>query len=215
MADDANNRGENVSKRAGHRVSPEITEKRLNNVALHYVSRYSATTDSLRKVLMRRVEASARAHGTDPKEGAIWIETLVTKFQNLGYINDRAYAENRARSLLARGNSTRAVAMKLRRKGVDIENIEGALEAVREDTPDLDIAAAAALARRRGLGPYRRNFARDERRDRDLAALARAGFSYDVAKRIIEAESVDVLEAIAAGDHADDRLQYTADEAYE
>ena len=168
MTDDADKRGENAPKRAGQRESRKITEKRLNNVALDYVSRYSATTESLRRVLSRRVEAPARAHGTDPKEGAIWIETLVTKFQNLGYINDRAYAENRARSLLARGNSTRAVAMKLRRKGVDIENIEGALEAVREDTPDLDIAAAAALARRRGLGPYRRNFARDERRETHL-----------------------------------------------
>ena len=213
MADDAENRGENASKRAGHRESREVSEKRLNNVALQYVSRYSATTDSLRKLLMRRVEASARAHGTDPKEGAIWIEALVTKFQKLGYLNDHAYAKGRARSLLARGNSTRAVAMKLKGKGVDIKNIKIALEAARVDTPNLDLAAAAALARRRRLGPYRRNVAREERRDRDLAALARAGFPYDVAKRIIEAETVDVLEAILAGEYADDRLQYIADEA--
>ncbi len=215
MADDADKRGENAPKRAGQRELRKVTEKRLNNIALHYVSRYSANTDSLRKVLMRRVEASARAHGTDPKEGEIWIETLVIKFQALGYLNDRAYAESRARSLLARGNSTRAVAMKLRGKGVDIENIKVALESVREDMPDLDLAAAAALARRRRLGPYRRNVAREERRDRDLAALARAGFSYDIARRIIEAETVEVLEAIVVGEHADDRLQYTADETYE
>ena len=175
MADDADKRGENAPKRAGQRELRKVTEKRLNNIALHYVSRYSANTDSLRKVLMRRVEASARAHGTDPKEGAIWIEALVTKFQKLGYLNDHAYAKGRARSLLARGNSTRAVAMKLRGKGVDIENIKTALEAAGADTPDLDLAAAAALARRRRLGPYRRNVAREERRDRDLAALAPPG----------------------------------------
>ena len=164
---------------------------------------------------MRRVVASARAHGTDPEEGAAWIETLITKFQTLGYLNDRAYAENRARSLLARGSSSLAVAMKLREKGLDADNIEAALETAREDALDLDLVAAAALARRRRLGPYRRDDEREERRDRDLAALARAGFSYEIAKRIIEAETVDVLEVMVAGEHVDDRSRYSADSIHE
>ena len=215
MTDDADKRGENAPKKVGRRGVREVTERRLNNVALHYLSRYSATTDSLRKVLMRRVVASARAHGTDPEEGTAWIETLIIKFQTLGYLNDRAYAENRTRSLLARGSSSLAVAMKLREKGVGADNIEAALETAREDALDLDLVAAAALARRRRLGPYRRDDEREERRDRDLAALARAGFSYDIAKRIIEAETVDVLEVMVAGEHADDRLRYSADGIHE
>tara|TARA_B100002051_G_scaffold13294_1_gene11024 strand:- start:1128 stop:1775 length:648 start_codon:yes stop_codon:yes gene_type:complete len=215
MMDDADKRGENAPKKVGRRGARELTERRLSNVALHYLSRYSATTDSLRKVLMRRVVASARAHGTDPEEGAAWIETLITKFQTLGYLNDRAYAENRARSLLARGSSSLAVAMKLREKGLDADNIEAALETAREDALDLDLVAAAALARRRRLGPYRRDDEREERRDRDLAALARAGFSYEIAKRIIEAETVDVLEVMVAGEHVDDRSRYSADSIHE
>ena len=215
MMKNVNERSKKVSKRSGQRGPREVTEKRLNNVALHYVSRYSATTDSLRKVLMRRVEASARVHGTDPKDGAIWTETLIIKFQALGYLNDRAYAANRARSLLARGNSMRAVAMKLREKGISVEDIEVAFEAAREDISDLDLAAAAALARRRRLGPYRLDVAREEHRDRDLAALARAGFSYDVARCIIEAKTVNILEAIISGKPEDNRLQGPDKGAYE
>ena len=215
MTGDANKRGENAPKKVGRREPQKVTESRLNNVALHYLSRHSATTDSLRKVLMRRVAASARAHGTDPEEGATWIENLIIKFQTLGYLNDRSYAENRARTLLARGISSRAVAMRLREKGVSAENIEAALKTAREAAPDVDLIAAAALARRRRLGPYRPDNEREERRDRDLAALARAGFSYEIARRIIQAETVDVLEVIVGGEHADDGFQYFADSIYE
>ena len=55
------------------------------------------------------------------------------------------------------------------------------------------MAAAAALARRRRLGPFRRPGEREERRDKDLAALARVGFSYAVARRVIEAPSPEDL----------------------
>lgn len=190
-------------KRTGRPAPGKVTEKRLNNVALHYLARYSATSDSLRKVLMRRVAASVRAHGTDPDEGGAWVEALIGKFQGLGYLDDRAYAENRARSLLARGTPARAVAMRLREKGVGAEDIEAALEAAREDAADLDLAAAAALARRRRLGPYRDRGIRVERREKDLAALARAGFGYDLARRVVDAESVDMLEAMLMEEEAD------------
>ena len=188
----------------------KVTEKRLNNVALHYLARYSATTDSLRKVLMRRVAGSARAHGTDPEEGTAWVEALIVKFQELGYLNDRTFAETRARSLLARGTSPRGVAMKLREKGVGGDDIDAALAAAREDMPDLDLAAAAALARRRRLGPYRQPADRADRRDKDLAALARAGFSYDIARRVVEAATAEDLERMADAGGSDD-LQYVAE----
>jgi regulatory protein len=52
-----------------------------------------------------------------------------------------------------------------------------------------ELEAAATYARRRRLGPHRRDpEARAERRERDLAALARAGFSYAIAQQIIDAD---------------------------
>ena len=57
------------------------------------------------------------------------------------------------------------------------------------------MGAAARYARRRRLGPFRAAPEREERRQRDLAALARAGFAYDVARRVIEAETPGDVEA--------------------
>ena len=48
---------------------------------------------------------------------------------------------------------------------------------------------------RRRLGPFRAAPERQERRERDLAALARAGFGYDVARRVIGAETPGDVEA--------------------
>ncbi|MGY8803890.1 MAG: regulatory protein RecX, partial [bacterium] len=51
-------------------------------------------------------------------------------------------------------------------------------------------------ARRRRLGQFRLDpDVREERRQRDLAALGRSGFSYGIASRIIEAECVETLES--------------------
>ena len=49
--------------------------------------------------------------------------------------------------------------------------------------------AAHALARRRKLGPYRPG-ERSAYREKDLAALARAGFSFGIAREVIDGEKI-------------------------
>ena len=46
------------------RLPRKATPKRLQRVALHYLERYSSSSENLRRVLMRRVERSALVHGT-------------------------------------------------------------------------------------------------------------------------------------------------------
>jgi regulatory protein len=65
---------------------------------------------------------------------------------------------------------------------------------VRDDDGDVDFTAAVALARRRRLGPFSTRADRHERREKDMAALARAGFGYDIALKVIDAETPDELE---------------------
>ena len=64
-----------------------------------------------------------------------------------------------------------------------------------EQVADPDLAAAIRYAKRRRLGPFQRDeIRRVERRQKDLASLARQGFSYGIAKRVIYAESPIELE---------------------
>ena len=85
----------------------------------------------------------------------------------------------------------------LRQKGVGRTDIEAALEILEAEYANRELTAAYKYARRRRLGPYRLPEARAARRDRDLAALARAGFGYDIARRVVDAASVEDLEAEA------------------
>lgn len=173
----------------------EVTPRYLENAALYYLERFATSAANLRAVLMRKVAKSAYHHGTDTKEGEVWIDALIARFCASGLLDDRAYSEARVASLRRQGNSARTIRGKLLQKGVDVEIIEEALEnhgaeddrSVRDEEAD----AAMRLARRRRLGPFAPAARRAARRDKDMAALARAGFSYDIARRIIDAAPED------------------------
>lgn len=177
------------------RIPRKITPERLANIALHYLERYASSSENLRRVLERRVYKASLHHddlNTDTAAG--WIDDLIKRYQDTGLLNDLTYAESRARSLMARGTAARVIRMKLMEKGVDGDTIDQALEALTEEAPDPELHAAIKLARRRRLGPYADPSKREEKKERDLAAMARSGFSYDMARRIIECDDKDELE---------------------
>lgn len=169
-----------------------VTPESLERAALNYLERFASSAENLRQVLMRRVEASARAHGTERERAAGWVDALVARYRAAGLLDDAAYAEMKAGSLHRRGASARAIRGRLGARGVAAETVTAALDRIAEDAGgDLDLAAARALARRRRLGPFRAPEARAAWRDKDLAALGRAGFGYDVARRIVDADAED------------------------
>ena len=72
--------------------------------------------------------------------------------------------------------------------------IDRALAGLAEEAAEPELAAALAYARRRRLGPYRGPDTRMDRREKDLAALGRKGFGYDLARRVIETDDLAELE---------------------
>lgn len=178
------------AKKVRRRAPPKATRRHLENAALWYLARYQASARSLERVLMRRVARSARHHGTDASEGAVLVADLIARYERAGLLNDAAFAHARAATLHARGASRRVIAGRLQQKGIGAEDIDAALTALAEEDPDgrPDLSAAKRTARRRRLGPWRTGPDRVERREKDLAALARAGFSYDIARTVIDGE---------------------------
>lgn len=170
------------------------TQKRLRNAALYYIDRYATSAEHLKSVLMRRVSRSARLHNTDPREGQAWVDEIVEDLVNRKLVDDAAFAETRAVSLHRGGASRRKIAMALRAKGVGTDDIDAALRALEDSHADAEFTAACNYARRRRFGPWRDAGARAERRDRDLAAMARAGFGFQMAERVIDAPDIDALE---------------------
>ena len=168
-----------------------MTETSLANAALFYLSRYASSSGNLRRVLMRKVARSAAYHGDDPAPLRAMVEALVARHTQSGAVNDILYAESQTRTLRRRGGSARAIVQKLNAKGVPAEIIAETASALTAEGGDLE--AAYRLARRRRLGPFRTGN-RAEHRQRDMAALGRAGFGYQVAAAIVDAEDVESLE---------------------
>lgn len=112
------------------------------------------------------------------EEVRAWIDDVVTKMKRLGFIDDERAAASRARSLRSTGTSARGAIMKLRQKGIDGAMAARVLAVVDEE-PDAELTAAREYVRRRKLT------AKDPRKA--LAALARRGFSYDIAKKALAA----------------------------
>jgi regulatory protein len=176
------------------KVPRKVTPKSLENAALYYLQRFSSSSENLRRVMMRRVYRSAKHHDTDPEEGAEMIEALIKRYNEVGLLDDAQFAKMRAGSLNRRGSSARAIRAKLAEKGVASDVITETLERLTDEDRDPELTAAVTLARKRRLGPYRVSGDRSEFKEKDMAALARAGFNYSTAQKIIEAETTEELE---------------------
>jgi regulatory protein len=180
------------------RTARPITAKYLQNAAMFYLERYPSTAEGLRRVLDRRVRKARMldAPVMDNVEQA--IDAIVAKFVDSGVVDDKAFAQTKARALHRRGTSTRLTRQKLKLAGIDGDTLDKAMagldEELHTDPARREWRAAAALARRRRLGPFRPTKDRKDTRARDLAAMARAGFDYDVAKKVIDAPTPDALD---------------------
>ena len=177
------------------RAPRKVTQASLENIALYYLERFATSAENLKRVLYRRVDKSARHHETDPAEGRELVDDLIERYLASGLLDDGVYAVAQAKSMNRRGKSARAIRSKLMQKAVTGEAIDAAIENLGEDdATDPDLAAAIKHARRRRLGPFRIREADEKTQGKELASLARAGFSYAIARRIIEAEDENELE---------------------
>ncbi len=168
-----------------------IDAAQLQEMALGYAARYATTAAKLRQYLARKLRERTWTPAEPPD-----IEGLSARIVALGYVNDRAYAASKTRDLTARGFGQQRVRSALSAAGVSRDDV--AAEAV-EASP---FVAALAFARRRRLGPFGRDGSPADPavKRRQMAAMARAGHGFDVARRVIEARNEAAAEALVEGD---------------
>ena len=96
-----------------------------------------------------------------------------------------------------RGKSAPFIRMKLREKGVDSQIIDDAITQIHDQMQDPALESAVIYARKRRFGAYRRNETKQaERKQKDIAAMMRAGHRYDVVSRVIECSTIDEVESL-------------------
>lgn len=160
----------------------------LQALALHYAARFATTSTKLRQYLQRKLRERPWAGDAPPD-----LDALVNRLVALGYVDDAGWAVMKRREMQARGLGPRRVAQALGAAGV--------ADAAPDDEAACENPYLAALrfARRRRLGPYSRDGSAVDMaaRTKALAAMMRAGHSFDVARHVLTAADSAAAEALA------------------
>ncbi|HPF78501.1 MAG TPA: regulatory protein RecX [Alphaproteobacteria bacterium] len=170
------------------KVPKKISARYLYNSGLAYLQRFPASTHHFRGVMMRKIQKSCRHH-TDQnmEECQKLLEETISQFKELGLLDDAAYLKGMVTSFRRRGLSSTQIGLKLQQKGYDSAAVKNELQKYDRDEfqseANGDYHAALIFARKKRLGP----FDTDNRKtpEKSLAAMARAGYSFDVAKKIL------------------------------
>ncbi len=192
------------------RRAKRITPTYLRRLTGWYLERWDAPAAHLRRKLAERGRRAAEELGQDPAEIEPLLDEAVAWAVAEGLVDDARFARNLVAASRGRGQATPKIRAMTREKGVPAALItavlaEEAEEAAELGAPDADRVAAIRYARKRRFGPWRppprvpepseataRDAARDKRR-KELASMARAGFSFGLAATILDGDA-DALE---------------------
>jgi regulatory protein len=162
-----------------NRARPALNGAALDELALRYVGRFATTRAKLASYLRRKLHERGWEGEREPDP-----EEIAARMANLGYIDDAAYALSKSRALTGRGYGPSRVRQSLRAAGVGEEDARPADELAKAER----VNAALQFARRRRLGPYCSQTLDRGDQERALAAMIRAGHTFEVARAILALE---------------------------
>jgi regulatory protein len=186
------------AQRRAKRPPKPLDSARLDELALSYVARFATSRAKLEAYLARKLRERGWA-GDENGEGEPAVAALAERFVAAGYVDDAAFARAKTGSLLRRGYGQRRVSQALGAAGIDAE--------VREEVRAGEGAqrrAALAMARKRGFGPFGRAPLDRALREKQIAAMLRAGHGLDSARELVDAASVAAAEDWAATGEEED-----------
>ena len=162
-----------------------LDQQALEQLALAYVARYATSSAKLIAYLKRKI----RERGWQEDEPPADPRALAERYVELGYIDDAAFARMRQDGLLRRGYGKRRVDQALGQAGID--------DGLREEIAPAEAArrhALLAFVRRRRFGPFASEPPDQARREKQLAAMLRAGHSLDDARRLADFDTPEAAE---------------------
>jgi regulatory protein len=176
--------------RRDRRPLPPLDRVALERLALRYVERFATTRGKLAAYLMRKV----RERGWEGE--AADSVAIAERFAELGYVNDRLYAESKASAMARRGLGARRVSDALRHAGVQ----ERDAAEIAPQIAERSIETALAFARKRRIGPFAEVRADRDKAAKQVAAMVRAGHSPDLAWKIARMDPGESVEPLLDGD---------------
>ena len=155
-----------------------MDEKKLLKYAVDYLSKYDSSKVNLINVLKRKI---LRLKTTNYEKGKLIniIESIIIKLEKNKFIDDNRYSSTKILSLSNSGKSKNFIFNYLIKKGVNKTQIQNNLNLMQQDNDNWELNSAKIFAKKKKL------LEKDQSYEKNLAKMARAGFSYDICKKIL------------------------------
>ena len=152
---------------------------KLLKYSIYYLSKYSSSKKNLEFILkkkIRRLSEEKKIRFQLYNE----IQFIIEKLEKLNLINDQVFVESKIQSLQHQVKSKNYIKQYLLQKGIDKQLIEDQISLFYENNKNLEKENAFKFAKKRNL------LGSDQDYQKKLSKMARAGFSYDIAKEILK-----------------------------
>ena len=152
---------------------------KLLKYAIYYLSKYSSSKKNLEYILKKKIKRLS-----DEKkirfELYTEIKNIIEKLENLNVIDDKIFTESKIQSLLSQAKSKNYITQYLLKKGINKELIEEQISIFYDNDNNIEKENAFKFAKKKNLLSDKLNY------EKRLSKMARAGFSYEIAKDIIK-----------------------------
>ena len=129
----------------------------IEGKALWYLQRYATSSENLRIYLKRKVQDTHLNIGSDEI-----INTIISSLEHQKILDDKLFSESKIKNFLNRGWSLKKIQFRLRELRVKNNIIEECIAEAKEINKDFDLVAAAKLARKKSIGPFRKKELNDK-----------------------------------------------------
>ena len=155
-----------------------MDEKKLLKYAVDYLSKYDSSKINLVNILKRKI---LRLQTTNYEKRKLinLIESIIVKLEKNKFIDDDRYSSTKIVSLSNSGRSKNFIFNYLIKKGVSKSQIQNNLNVMQQYKDNWELESAKIFAKKKKL------LEKNESYEKKLAKMARAGFSYDICKKIL------------------------------
>ena len=155
-----------------------MNEEKLLKYAIDYLSKYDSTKKNLLDVLKRKIFKLK----ITKEEKTITISKLnivLEKLEENNFIDDNRYTLSKILSLSKQGKSKIYIFNYLHNKGVNKFDIHNNFHEFQKNNYDWELKSANLFAKKKKLLSSKDSY------EKKLSKMARAGFSYDICKKIL------------------------------
>ena len=163
----------------------EATIKELRNFAYNYLEKFSPSKQQLKTYLYKKF-LKKRKIIFNKKELFNLIEVVTSTLENQKLISDKFYSDAKSKTFLKRGYSLNKIRYSLIKKGIDEKYIKDSISKIKEKESDPDFFSVIKICKKRRIGPCRDESNRNLFYKKDISILARAGFTYEISKKILD-----------------------------